>query len=125
MKIRYFRWLFAGLAALLLITGFVPPDEPAAFGISAGWNDGNYLFAGGTASWRLGFAALIVALYILLMGTTPVDPGKPVTGVFKAICRILARLWPGDVSARSGAWHSARVLLNGEAPGSSPGLFSA
>ena len=81
MKVKHFRWVFAGLVALVFTGGFVLPG--ATMGISSEWSDGRYRFAAGTAPWALGFAVFLVSVYIVYMDAPPVAPGKPLPGLFR------------------------------------------
>jgi len=81
MKVKHFRWVFAGLAALIFVGGFVLPQ--ATVGISAEWSNGRYQFAAGTAPRALGFAGFLISLYIVFMDAPLVAPGKPLPGLFR------------------------------------------
>ena len=75
------RWLFLTvLAVVVFISNF---GEPATFGVSQQWTNGNYSFAGGTHPVALTFALIIAVLYLLLMFAPPAHLGEPLPGVFR------------------------------------------
>jgi uncharacterized RDD family membrane protein YckC len=81
MRMKELRWLFlVVLAVLVFISNF---GEPATFGVSQQWVNGNYSFAGGTHPVALTFALIIAALYLLLMFAPPAHLGEPLAGVFR------------------------------------------
>jgi len=81
MGTKELRWLFlAVLVVALFVANF---SEPATFGISQQWTNGNYSFAGGTHPVALIFAVIIAVLYLLLMIAPPVDLGEPLPGVLR------------------------------------------
>src|SRR5438105_3722623 len=81
MKPKELRWMFVAVLAVLLIVGFL--SDPISIGVSEQWASGSYRFAGGTHPGALAFSALIAFLYILLLFSEPVDPGKPLPGVLR------------------------------------------
>ncbi|MFZ0301315.1 MAG: RDD family protein [Terracidiphilus sp.] len=81
MKAKYFRWPFLVMLMLLFVGGNL--SGPVTFGVTSEWSDGNYSFAAGTAPWLLGFAALILLMYLLLMFSPPAEAGPPMPGIFR------------------------------------------
>lgn len=81
MKPKELRWLFIATVAALLVVEFV--SEPADLGVSAGWTNGRYRFAGGTTPWALLFAIVVIGLYLLLIYSSPAVLGQPLPGVFR------------------------------------------
>lgn len=79
MKGKRFRWLFIG--AFIALIGIV--SELPTVGVSAGWTNGRYLFAGGTTPLGLAYSLLIVVLYFLLMRASPFDEGRSFPGVIR------------------------------------------
>jgi uncharacterized RDD family membrane protein YckC len=75
------RWLFVAVLAVLVVIGNI--SEPATFGISQQWTNGNYSFAGGTHPVALTFALVIAVLYLLLMFAPPAHLGEPLPGVVR------------------------------------------
>ena len=82
MSVKELRWLFLAVLAVAVFIGNVS-SEPATFGISQQWTNGNYSFAGGTHPVALTFALIIAVLYLLLMFSPPVNLGEPLSGVFR------------------------------------------
>jgi hypothetical protein len=78
-----------GLLGLFLVLSTVFSGEPLTIGASADWAEGRYKFAGGTQPWALGFAVLIVYLFVLLMGAKRVESKTPLPG----LTRRFAAFW--------------------------------
>jgi hypothetical protein len=83
MRLARIRWLAIGLLTFMPVLSSLFPIEAGTLGASAGWLNGDYRFAGGTEPRALGFAALTIGLYILLMYAEPAKLGKPLPGVFR------------------------------------------
>jgi hypothetical protein len=81
MSVKELRWLFVAVLAVAIFIGNI--SEPATFGISQQWTDGDYSFAGGTHPVALTLALIIAVLYLLLMFAPPADLGEPSSGVFR------------------------------------------
>jgi uncharacterized RDD family membrane protein YckC len=81
MGVKELRWLFVAVIAVAIFIANI--SEPATFGISQQWTNGNYSFAGGTHPIALTLAFLIAVLYLLLMFSPPADLGEPLPGVFR------------------------------------------
>ena len=82
MSVKELRWLFVADLAVAVFIGNVS-SEPATFGISQQWTNGNYSFAGGTHPVALTMALIIAVLYLLLMFSPQVNLGEPLSGVFR------------------------------------------
>lgn len=83
MSVGVLRWLFAGLLAAVLIFGNVLDLPPVFIGISVGWTNGDYKFAGGTTPWAIALALLVIGLYFILMYGPPASTGQPLPGIFR------------------------------------------
>ncbi|MGD1025382.1 MAG: RDD family protein [Candidatus Sulfotelmatobacter sp.] len=81
MSVKELRWLFVVVLSVAIFIGNI--SEPATFGISQQWTNGNYSFAGGTHPVALTLALIIAVLYLLLMFAPPADLGEPLPGVFR------------------------------------------
>jgi hypothetical protein len=81
MTTKELRWLFLAVLGVALCVSFF--SEPATYGISAEWTNGNYRFAGGTHPVALTFAFIISVLYCLLMFAPTPNLGEPLPGVFR------------------------------------------
>lgn len=81
MNVKELRWLFIAAVIALFIIGSV--GEPTTLGISAGWTNNRYTFAGGTAPWALAFALVMIGLYLLLMYSSPAALGQPLPGLVR------------------------------------------
>jgi RDD family len=102
MNVRHCRWAFGAVVGLFLgllfwISVFDSELIPTTVGVSAGWTNGGYQYGGGTAPWLLGFAVMVLALYVLLMEATPIGPGTP----FPSVLRRLAAFWLDFIVAMS------------------------
>ena len=73
--------MFVAVLAVAIFIGNI--SEPAKFGISQQWTNGDYSFAGGTHPVALALALIIAVLYLLLMFAPPVHLGEPLPGVFR------------------------------------------
>lgn len=138
MGMKELRWLFLTVLGVALFIANI--SEPATFGISQQWTNGNYSFAGGTHPVALTLALIIAVLYLLLMFGPPPCLGEPLPGVFRRFVTfwldfILAIILIAPVMGilpavtewkRTGAfqWHFERTL---HAPGdgwlTAAGLF--
>lgn len=81
MNVKELRWLFIAAVIALFIIGSV--GEPTTLGISAGWTNNRYTFAGGTAPWALAFALVMIGLYLLLMYSSHDALGLPLPGIVR------------------------------------------
>ena len=81
MKVKHFRWVFLASLIALVILGYA--FELPTMGMSAEWRNDRYYFAAGTAPSALAYAAVFIALYILLMYAPPSDSGKVLPGVLR------------------------------------------
>ena len=81
MSVKELRWLFVVVLAVAVFIGNM--SEPATFGISQQWTNGNYSFAGGTHPVALTLALIIAVLYLLLMFAPPAYLGEPLPGVVR------------------------------------------
>jgi len=81
MGMKELRWLFLAVLGVAIPIGNI--SEPATFGISQQWTNGNYGFAGGTHPIALTLALIIAVLYMLLMFATPAYLEEPLSGVFR------------------------------------------
>jgi uncharacterized RDD family membrane protein YckC len=82
MKTKHYRWVFLAALIPLVVLGFV--GQPVSMGVSAGWTDGNYRFAGGTDPFALAYSLVLITLYLLLLYYS--ELGKQVTplpGIFR------------------------------------------
>ena len=80
MTVRHFRWISPIAIALELSVSLF---TATLLGYSAEWTSEGYRFAGGSAPWALGLAALISFLYLLLMDAKPVAAGAPVASLLR------------------------------------------
>jgi len=81
MGAKELRWLFGAVIAVVILIGNI--SEPATYGISQEWTNGDYSFAGGTHPVALTPALLIAVLYLLLMFSPPTSLGEPLPAVFR------------------------------------------
>lgn len=81
MGAKELRWLFGAVIAAVIVIGNF--SEPATYGISQQWTNGDYRFAGGTHPVALTLALLIAVLYLLLMFSPPTPLGEPLPTVFR------------------------------------------
>lgn len=82
MKPKELRWVFLIAVIALLVVGLT--REPESLGLSYEWTNGRYSFGGGTAPWALAFAAVMIALYLALLYSSPVEAGgQSIPGVFR------------------------------------------
>jgi uncharacterized RDD family membrane protein YckC len=107
MTLTQIRWLAVGLLIFMLSLSYLFPSEGRTLGASAEWHNGDYRFAGGTEPQGLGFAALVIGLYVLLMYAEPAKLGKPLPGVF----RRFAAFWIDFVLAMTSLAPVLGILL--------------
>jgi RDD family len=81
MSVKELRWLFVAAIGTILALSFF--GTPVHIGVSAEWINGQYRFAGGTASRSLALAGLVIALYLLLLYSQPASFGQPLPGLFR------------------------------------------
>jgi hypothetical protein len=88
MNAKHFRWVFLPLlAGVMLVMSSL--DAPTTIGLSGESSGDRYRIAGGTAPWALFFAALAIALYLLLMYSSPAHHGRTILGWWQR----LAAFW--------------------------------
>ncbi len=81
MSPKQLRWLFAAVLAVAFFVANL--GEPATFGVSQRWSNGDYSFAAGTHPIALTFSLLIAVLYLLLMLAPTAHLGEPLPGIFR------------------------------------------
>ena len=81
MNAKELRWLFGAVLAAVIVIGNI--SEPATYGISQEWTNGDYRLAGGTHPVALTLALLIAVLYLLLMFSPPTGLGEPLPTVLR------------------------------------------
>jgi uncharacterized RDD family membrane protein YckC len=84
MKLTEIRWLVGAFYLAGLIVSFVV-TEPMTFGFSLESVNGEYRVAGGTHPVALGFSAVAIAIYFLLMTSERSCGVKPLSGVFRRV----------------------------------------